>query len=346
MGTTCVGSASQFNADSDSMAENLMNIHAPKSNLVNDKLASHNGPLLGPSTGVGFKSLKMSLPNAKDTGLGQDKLQDVSLFVMGTDASKVQSEFKMRKGRGLTQKKNQSRRKHAGKENMHGMALEEETEGVQSLETVMEVDVDGIGVKRKDRVHHMAASTLDHYVLVLKNACTRQRSFRRKKLFKFESMWLRDERCKDVVKEVWERGQVINSEHPFTQCLEECRSSLSSWNKSTFGHVGRRIAVLQTKLQWMEERNSGDVNMDEMHEVKSKLNRMQLVEEDMWHQRSRNCWLKAGDRDTSFFHTKASNRHQYNSISKIRGLNEVWLEDEETIGSTFVEYFKQLFTSS
>ena len=85
--------------------------------------------------------------------------------------------------------------------------------------------------------------------------------------------------------------------------------------------------------------------MDEMNEVKSELNRMLLVEEDMWHQRSRNCWLKAGDRNTSFFHTKA-NRHQRNLISKIRGLNEEWLEDEEMIGSTFMEYFEQLFTSS
>ena len=34
---------------------------------------------------------------------------------------------------------------------MHGVASEEENEGVQSLEKVMEVDVDGIGVKRKDR---------------------------------------------------------------------------------------------------------------------------------------------------------------------------------------------------
>ena len=82
MGITCVGLASQFNADSNLVVENLMNIHAPKSNLVSDKLASHNGPFLGPRTGVGLESLKMSLPNAKDTGLGQDKLQDVSFFFL------------------------------------------------------------------------------------------------------------------------------------------------------------------------------------------------------------------------------------------------------------------------
>ena len=159
------------------------------------------------------------------------------------------------------------------------------------------------------KLHHIAASTSDHCMLVLKSARTRQKPFRRKKLFRFESMWLRNVGCRDIVKEAWERGQGTNSEHPFSQCLEECRTSLSSWNKSTFGHVGRRIAALQSKLQWLEGRNRGDVNMDEISEVKSELNKMLLVEEDMWHQRSQNCWLKAGDRYTSFFHTKASKRH-------------------------------------
>ena len=73
---------------------------------------------------------------------------------------------------------------------------------------------------------------------------------------------------------------------------------------------------------------------------------MLLVEEDMWQQRSRNSWLKSSDRNTSFFRTKASNRHQRNTISRIKDSNNVWQEDEEIMGRTFVEYFTQLFTSS
>jgi len=61
---------------------------------------------------------------------------------------------------------------------------------------------------------------------------------------------------------------------------------------------------------------------------------MLLVEEDMWQQRSRNYWLKSGDRNTSFFHTKASNKHQRNIISRIKNSNNVWQEDEEIMGRT------------
>ena len=66
----------------------------------------------------------------------------------------------------------------------------------------------------------------------------------------------------------------------------------------------------------------------------------------MWHQRSRNNWLKAGDKNTTFFHTKATNRHQWNNISKILDENNRWLEDADHIGQTFVHYFKELFTTS
>ena len=86
--------------------------------------------------------------------------------------------------------------------------------------------------------------------------------------------------------------------------------------------------------------------MEKIHETKLKLNRMLLVEEDMWQQRSRNCWLKSNDRNTSFSHIKASNRYQRNIITRIKDSNYVWQEDEEIMGRTFVEYFTQLFTSS
>ncbi|XP_030936513.1 uncharacterized protein LOC115961727 [Quercus lobata] len=188
-------------------------------------------------------------------------------------------------------------------------------------------------------LHHVAASTSDHCMLVLKAHRDRQRRNRRKKLFRFESMWLRDEGFKEIVTEAWDRALNMRGQHPFSQCLEECRQSLTMWNRNTFGHVGKKIAKLQEKLQGLEGRKSSINVMEEIQETKIKLNRMLLVEEDMWQQRSRNSWLNSGDRNTSFFHTKASNKHQRNTISRIKDSNNVWQEDEEIMGRIFVEYF-------
>ena len=66
----------------------------------------------------------------------------------------------------------------------------------------------------------------------------------------------------------------------------------------------------------------------------------------MWKQRSRNCWLQSGDKNTSFFHEKASRRQQRNTISRLLDSNGIWQDDEETTGHILVEYFQELFTSS
>ena len=88
------------------------------------------------------------------------------------------------------------------------------------------------------------------------------------------------------------------------------------------------------------------MDLGEIHAAKLELNRWLRIEEKMWHQRSRNNWLKAGDKNTTFFQTKATNPHQRNNISKILDETNRWLEDADQIGQTFVHYFEELFTTS
>lgn len=65
----------------------------------------------------------------------------------------------------------------------------------------------------------------------------------------------------------------------------------------------------------------GGAALNDIHEVRLELNRALAIEEDMWLERSRNSWLKAGDKSTTFFHTKASNRLQRNTITRVLDSN-------------------------
>lgn len=84
------------------------------------------------------------------------------------------------------------------------------------------------------------------------------------------------------------------------------------------GHspLGTKICLV------MSIRQDGLVNMEEIHNTKMELNRMLAVEEDILHQRSRNYWLGSGDHNPSFFHAKALNRHERNTILRIRDSND------------------------
>nr|POE70965.1 hypothetical protein CFP56_14708 [Quercus suber] len=121
MGTKGAGSTPPFNETLVSMTEKPLTSLSSMSNTVSASLAFPSGPSLGPNTEVGLERLGMTSPSAREAKLGQEVFQDLSLFMMGMDSSKAQSEIKIRKGRGPTQKKNQFGRNHAGKENMQGV---------------------------------------------------------------------------------------------------------------------------------------------------------------------------------------------------------------------------------
>ncbi|KAL5550226.1 hypothetical protein UlMin_000402 [Ulmus minor] len=69
-------------------------------------------------------------------------------------------------------------------------------------------------------------------------------------------------------------------------------------------------------------------------------------EERYWRQRSKDLWLKCGDRNSKFFHQKASARNVKNSISGLVDINENWCDEEEGMAHIIENYFDTLFSST
>ena len=69
-------------------------------------------------------------------------------------------------------------------------------------------------------------------------------------------------------------------------------------------------------------------------------------EDAMWLQRSRINWFQSRDRNSRYFHSKASARFQKNLIFGLMDSNECWQEDMEKDEETIVDYYMQLFSSS
>ena len=83
-----------------------------------------------------------------------------------------------------------------------------------------------------------------------------------------------------------------------------------------------------------------------MRNTRIELNGWLEKEDAMWRQRFRLTWFQEGDRNTRFFHTKASARYKKNLMEGLMDSNGVWQEEEQIIEEIVVDYYKNLFTTS
>jgi len=80
--------------------------------------------------------------------------------------------------------------------------------------------------------------------------------------------------------------------------------------------------------------------------IKEEVYELMVKEDILWQQCSRVEWLKEGDQNTSYFHSRATQRNRRNFISKLVLDDGTSVEGEQKIGEVMVDYFKHIFTST
>lgn len=65
-----------------------------------------------------------------------------------------------------------------------------------------------------------------------------------------------------------------------------------------------------------------------------------------WKQRAKVTWLTDGDRNTKYFHRKASNRRAKNKLQGLFDSQGVWQETDVGIEGVVVEYFTNMFKAA
>lgn len=88
----------------------------------------------------------------------------------------------------------------------------------------------------------------------------------------------------------------------------------------------KKIASLQARLEVLECSRGTSAIMEEIDHSRVEINKLREKEKIMWRQRSCISWLKQGDKNTSFFHIKASSKFKRNTIQvcgMVRGAGRV-----------------------
>ncbi|KAK3205102.1 hypothetical protein Dsin_019148 [Dipteronia sinensis] len=123
----------------------------------------------------------------------------------------------------------------------------------------------------------------------------------------------KDDECARVVEKEWEEFGVIGSVEGLRVKLAWCASKLETWGKDKFGSLSKAIRLKQKKLDELFERAD---------------------------------WLLAEDRNSKFFHTKASAMKKEDTILRLVDRQGKLQESEDGVINTVCDYFEVLFKSN
>ncbi|XP_023928141.1 uncharacterized protein LOC112039498 [Quercus suber] len=192
-------------------------------------------------------------------------------------------------------------------------------------------------------VFHMSMPASDHCLLEL-SLKKRGHPKPTKKRFFFESMWTRDDRCREVIETAWD---------PLRECpmfqlqdrIRSCQIHLQEWNRATFGNVTKALKQKQSRLQHLEALNLLHETAEEIENLRNKINEDLTKEEMMCNQTSRAIWMKCEDRNTSFFHATATQRQRKNRIEGLCDPDGAWCDNQEGIEKIILDYFSEIYST-
>ena len=113
-----------------------------------------------------------------------------------------------------------------------------------------------------------------------------------------------------------------------------------------FGQIPRQIQKKRETLSTLVRRDKDGSLGSEINMIRNEINDLLESEEIMWDQRLMMQWLGLGDRNTKYFHTRASDRRRRNTIKSIMDENGNWHDSIDGIVEVVVSYFKNLYTTS
>ena len=103
------------------------------------------------------------------------------------------------------------------------------------------------------------------------------------------------------------------------------------------------IKEIQKQLHRLNKAKFTKASKTEFLSLSKRMDELLQKQEIYWAQWSRINWLKYGDKNTKFFHAKATQRRRKNYIRGIRNTQGQWVEELEEVVEVVSAYFDNLF---
>ncbi|XP_012851712.1 PREDICTED: uncharacterized protein LOC105971405 [Erythranthe guttata] len=196
-------------------------------------------------------------------------------------------------------------------------------------------------------VYHLNYSGSDHLPIkaILRDSKNVQ-TLRKKRPFRFEATWFRRDDCEDIINQYWANNQCIDPIEDLLWKNNECRIALINWSKNTLRQPQVHIKSLHKKIRELQEADQTEARKEEISKLRAALEKAYEDNDMYWRQRSKIQWIREGDRNTRFFHSKATIRNRTNRMSKLKDNEGCWKDKEADIEHIITEHFEQIFKST
>ncbi|KAE8727131.1 TUDOR-SN protein 1 isoform 2 [Hibiscus syriacus] len=169
-----------------------------------------------------------------------------------------------------------------------------------------------------------------------------------KRPFRLFNYLLSEDGFEEMVVESVKRFKEENSGVGILSMLRNTKSAIKCWSGDRNQFPRMDISMLEDKIHQIEKGMqhhppSNDVVIStELRLLRNELWRLLRIEEQIWVQKSREKWVKGGDRNSKFFHTCASIRRRLNSLYALN-VDGVITKDPGLIKSRVREHFFKAF---
>ena len=169
---------------------------------------------------------------------------------------------------------------------------------------------------------------------------------KKQKPWRFEQLWLENEGCHDSVAAAWKEVSWGSPMVEVMTKIENCQNHLRKWSKNSVCNISKTLLGKKKSLEVAEAAAMRGGSMEFFLNLKYEVNDLLRMEEKLWQQRAHDHWMVLGDKTTSYFHNKASQKFRRNTITELRGQNGEMVSGEDEIAALAVGYYKSLFSSS